>query len=299
MGVAAFAVPAHATSFGSNGRIAFSTDNSEDPGDPQIFTADPNGSNELQLTTTETGRSSSPDISPDGTKIVFTRDDDSGNGWQIYVMGANGNNVVQLTFDDFDHYNPRFSPTGSQIAFSACPFHDTCPLYIMNADGSGTPLRLTSIDWNSGDPEFSPDGSKIVFDSNQDGLLSAVWVMNVDGSNQVRLTAPQVEAFFPDWSPDGAHIIFTDRCCLPYSNVWVMNPDGTGLKQLTHMPAKHNAGFASYSPDGKKILLESDLKSKAGSPAGDLYTMDANGTHLARVISDQPTVLLSDWGSAS
>jgi len=82
---------------------------------------------------------------------------------------------------------------------------------------------------------------------------------------------------------------------LPYSNVWQVNPDGTGLKQLTHMPAKHNAGFASYSPDGKKIVLQSDIKPGGGA----LFTMDANGTHLARIVSDQPAALLSDWGSSS
>jgi Tol biopolymer transport system component len=121
--------------------------------------------------------------------------------------------------------------------------------------------------------------------------------MNVDGTDQRRLTAGSLEAFYPDWAPDGAHIIFTDNCCIPHSNVWVMKPDGSGLKQLTNMPQDHGAGFASYSPDGKKIVLQSDLKSKCFC-TGDLYTMDANGTHLTRIVSDQPAVFLSDWGSA-
>ncbi len=76
--------------------------------------------------------------------------------------------------------------------------------------------------------------------------------MNADGSNQRRLTAPVLEAFFPDWSPNGTHILFTSNQSLPHGNVYVMNADGSGLKQLTHVLTPHQAGFANFSPDGRK-----------------------------------------------
>ena len=75
-----------------------------------------------------------------------------------------------------------------------------------------------------------------------------------------------------------------------------MNADGTGQKQLTHIRTKHQNGFASYSPDGKKILLIADLAYPVNTPASDLYTMDANGTHLTKIVGDQPGVFFSDWG---
>ena len=122
-------------------------------------------------------------------------------------------------------------------------------------------------------------------------------VMNANGSNQQRLTAPELEAFYPDWSPDGAHTIFTDLCCQFGSNVWVMKAGGTGLKQLTHFPTKHQGGFGTYSPNGKKITLVADLKYRDNC-CFDLYTMDVNGTHLTRIVTDQPGVLVSDWGTS-
>src|SRR5438094_323231 len=134
-----------------------------------------------------------------------------------------------------------------------------------------------------------PNGTKIVFASNQDGFISAIWLMNADGSNQHRLTDPSLEAFFPDWSPDGTHIIFANNCCLPHSNIFVMNADGTGLRQLTHVPPKYNAAFGSYSPDGTRIVFLGALDQR--------YTMYANGTHLRRIVADQPGGL-SDWGAA-
>jgi Tol biopolymer transport system component len=295
LGVVALASPAQATFPGANGRIAFSTDFSDDP---QIFTVNSNGSGETQITFDDSGHASAPDWSPDGTQIAFQGD--LTGEWEIYVMDADGGNRQQLTIEPgIDHLNPRFSPDGQKIAFGGCPGQDVpCAIYVMNADGSGM-TQLTSLVWSSFNPEFSPDGTKIAFDSNMDGFLSAVWVMNTDGSNQHRLTAPDLEAFYPDWSPDGTHILFTTNCCLPYSNVWVMNADGSGLKQLTHFPrSTGGGGFASYSPDGKKIVLVSGFKHRDDC-CGDLYTMDANGTHLTRIVADQPAVFFSDWGEST
>ena len=76
-----------------------------------------------------------------------------------------------------------------------------------------------------------------------------------------------------------------------------MNADGSGQKQLTHFPKNHQGGAASYSPDGKKILLLADLK-RPNNCCGDLYTMNANGTNLTRIVADRPAVFFSDWGAS-
>jgi TolB protein len=276
-----------------NGKIAFSTDQS--PGS-QIFTVNPNGSGETQITKTADGNAFAPDWSPGGTTIIFSGD--LTGTQQIYEMDADGlNRHLLLNDPGFNDMNPRFSPNGSMIAFSRCSA--TCVIYTVKSDATGPLTPLTSATWNSFDPAWSPDGTKIAFDSNQDGLLSAVWVMNADGTNQRRLTAPALEANYPDWSPDGSHILFQDLCCQFGTNIWVMNADGTGQKQLTHIRTKHQDGFASYSPDGTKIVLIADLAYSPNTPAADLYTMYANGTHLTKIVGDQPGVFFPDWGPAS
>jgi TolB protein len=292
-GLLLWATPAQATFPGSRGKIAFSTDIGDNP---QIFTVKPDGSGQKQITRDTDGHAFAPDWSPDGTQIAFEADT-TGNH-EIYLMNADGTGRTQLTNDPgFDHFNPRFSPDGSKIAFARCPA-PTCAIYVMNINGTGL-TRLTSTTWDAFDPEWSPDGTKIAFDSNKNGLVSAVWVMNANGSNQHRLTAPALEAFYPDWSPDGTHILFTSNCCIGHSNVYVINADGTGLRQLTHVPrtSPGGAGFASYSPDGKKIVLASDLKHRNGC-CNDLYVMNADGTGLTRIVADQPAALLSDWGTS-
>jgi len=299
MAAAVLAFPAGATFPGANGKIAFSTD--QDPTGSNIFTVNPNGSAETQLTHGEFGHASAPNWSPDATKIAF--DGDATGIPRIYVMNADGSGADpnQPLFDDPGNadFFPTYSPDGSKIAFQSCG-NTGCTIDVISSDGSGSPTVLTDPFAFAESPAWSPDGSKIAFDSTEGGLLDAVWVMDANGNNQHRLTAAALEAGFPDWSPDGKHILFQDKCCVFGTNIWVMNADGSGQKQITHMPTKHQDGFGHYSPDGTKIVLIADLAYKPGScgenGCADLYTMDTNGTHMTKIVSDQPGVFISDWG---
>lgn len=82
-----------------------------------------------------------PEISPDGTKIVFVST--SGNS-DIWVMNIDGSEQTQLTFEPQSDLAPTWSPDGTQIAFqSFVPGDDGLPdpeIYVINADGSGRTL---------------------------------------------------------------------------------------------------------------------------------------------------------------
>jgi TolB protein len=304
-GILALGAPgsAQATFRGGNGRIAFSVGAAlpgESVSHSQIFTVRPDGTGRQQLTNVPDDKSAaSPAWSPDGRRIAFQS---NVNGrFQLWVMNADGSAPTQLRSDpSFAHYQPSWSPDGSKLVFSRCfadlGFDAYCDVATVNANGSG--LRtLLGGNWIHSRPRYSPDGHRIVFASNRGGLLSAVWVINADGRGLRRLTSPDVEAFWPDWSPDGRHILFTDYCCLPLSNVRVMNADGSGMRKLTYFTAPRQGGFASYAPDGRKIVL------MAGPPGGEdvnaLYTMNADSSGLTRVTADQPDLFLSDWGPAA
>jgi TolB protein len=294
---------ARATYPGANGKIAFSTDqNGGGSGPSDIYTVNPDGTAETQLTHGEFGFASDPNWSPNGQKIVF--DGNVSGTPQLYVMNSDGSggDPSHPLFADPNNsdYAPHYSPDGSKIAYQSCQIPGfICTINVIAADGSGVPQVLTSPNWFAQNPVWSPDGTKIAFESTQDGLLDAVWVMDANGQNQQRLTAPTLEAGYPTWSPDGKHILFQDKCCVFGTNIWVMNPDGSGQKQITHMPTKHQDGFATYSPDGTKIVFIADLAYKPGGPCSgcsDLYTMDTNGTHITKIVSDQPGVFFNDWG---
>ena len=303
------AVPAAAATQGgadvpmsaNNGRIAFSTgfDGTDPSLTSQIFTVRADGSDLRQLTHVGQGKHAvAPVFSPDGKRILY-QSDVSGS-FQIWVMKADGSAKTRLTHNDgFNNIFPSWSPDGSKIVFGRCrplPFGFLeCHIAVMGANGSDVAV-LTRGHWNDLAPKFSPDGRRIVFVSDRGGLEAAVWIMNEDGGEMRRLTPPRLEAISPDWSPDQAHITFSTNCCRAVGgDLWTMRADGSHPHALTAIPEDHNAAFGSYAPNGRKIVLVSDIRYPTLC-CNDLYVMNADGSGMHTILTDTPTVLFSDWG---
>jgi hypothetical protein len=122
------------------------------------------------------------DWSPDGTKILFWSERDSGKT-NIYVMNADGSNQKQLTNGKFDD-SANWSPDGKRIVFVS---GNDRQLYVMNVDGSER-ARLTENLGNIFNPVWSPDSQYLIFASFSDiWQASALYMINADGSQLARL----------------------------------------------------------------------------------------------------------------
>ena len=284
---------AHPPSAAANGRIAFS-------GDPSVhsnvYTINPDGTGRRQLTHVGAAQAAgNPDWSADGAKIVYMSNQTG--DFRIWVMNADGSAKRQLTDDPgFADVNPAWSPDGKRILFSRCDDHVgfflKCDLEVMNAAGGGM-RRIAGGNWTYMHGQYSPDGRRIVVGADRGGFLSALWVLRADGTGLHRITRPSLEAFWPGWSPDGRRIVFTDNCCQGGSNIWTVRPDGTGLRELTHFSAPQQSGFASYSPDGRRIVLLT-----SGKCCQYFYVMNADGSGLHPIRTGVPITFLTDWGPA-
>lgn len=71
-----------------------------------IYTINVDGTNRTQIT--DSGEDGGPTWSPDGSKIAFISRR-NGN-WDIFVVDSDGSNLVQLTFDEKDDYEPVWRP---------------------------------------------------------------------------------------------------------------------------------------------------------------------------------------------
>jgi WD40 repeat protein len=168
-----------------------------DGGEFDIFLFD--GSNETltNLTADNTDRDTTPNWSPDGTKLLF-RARMEGNS-DVWVMDADGSNKVRLTDAPGFDGDPRWSPDGSQILFTTDRTGDY-EIFVMNADGSNQ-RNLTNHPADDEYPSWSPDGSIIAFHSDRHGGIS-LWLMNADGSEQTNISwlAP---VGYPSFRPIG------------------------------------------------------------------------------------------------
>jgi TolB protein len=98
-------------------------------------------------------RAWSPAWSPDGNTIAYVGDEDGDN--EIYSVGANGKNVVQLTANTgISDDDPTWSPDSSMIAFSSNRSSDG-DIYEMRADGSAVHVLVAGV-WTDDTPAWRP-----------------------------------------------------------------------------------------------------------------------------------------------
>lgn len=114
--------------------------------------------------TTLLGSGMMPQISPDGTKIVFCRYKTSASNSpaSIWVMNIDGTNVTEVMSNPNQQmFSPSWSPDGKKIVFQAAAkkggSYNTSDIFVMNSDG-GALTQLTTNDSSDMSPVWSSDG---------------------------------------------------------------------------------------------------------------------------------------------
>ncbi|HMG72798.1 MAG TPA: PKD domain-containing protein, partial [Pyrinomonadaceae bacterium] len=182
-------------------KIAFTSDR-DDPGTPSVYVMNVSGLNQTRLTFDYGTRDEQPAWSPNGAKLAFvsTRDstvetwqetDDDGNvitksklrvNKEVYVMNANGSNLVRLTNTLANDDSPSWSGDGTKIVFRSDRERDCCDptaqVWTMNQDGSNqTNLSSSSNgDYSSSSTSASGNQSPV---ANAGGSYRGVIAQNV------------------------------------------------------------------------------------------------------------------------
>jgi len=150
-------------------------------------------------------------------------------------------------------------------------------IWTVSAEG-GMASRLTTFPGSERLPKFSPDGASIAFSASYDGN-DDIYTMPVEGGDPQRLTFHPDGDSIVDWYPDGSRILFNSRReshSYRYERLFSVAADG-GLPEALPMP---RAGYASMSPDGKRIAYnrlsreQATWKRYKGGMAQDIWIFD-------------------------
>ncbi len=251
----------------NDGRVAFTYQD-------DIWVVDADGSNPHRLTV-NVGRDFSPRFSPDGKWIAFTSNRTGNN--DVFIVPSTGGEPKQLTWFSGDDQALYWTPDGKGVVISTQRGANAwgSPLYVQPIDGTiAKPLGMGIA--RSG--MISQDGAMIAFNRNlpstwrkeyRGNAAATIAVMNVNNGSINEVTNTELHEYktfsnnvFPMWGADGMIYFASERDGT--FNLWRMSSKGGAPQQVTHLK---NGGvfFPSISPDGKRIVYQSDF---------DLYTVD-------------------------
>jgi tricorn protease len=188
-----------------------------------------------------------PDVHKGWITFVYAGD--------VYLVGADGGTAQRLTSHPGNELYPKFSPDGTQIAFSA-EYNGTRQVFVIPSRG-GPPRQLT---WYNDVGELPPRGGT---------------------DNRVL-----------DWTPDGKHVLvrmnrvpFDNRSGRPY-----LVPVGGGLETPLAVP---ESGGGMFDPSGTKLVytpIDRDFRSwkrYRGGRAQDVWIYDLAADTSLQLTNDR------------
>lgn len=188
---------------------------------------------------------------------------------------------------------PTWSADGQQVVYEKFTWRGWKQNQALYSWDASRQYRYTDV-W----PAFAKDGMMVLTAKAED---SSVDVMRSDGSARRRIYDVSKQsgldpvlvkrglagAFFPVWSPDGEWIVFgvgqwfTQRG-RGRAKLMRVRRDGSGLEQLTD-DSIFNAGFPSYSADGKEVVFRIANEDPNSASLGGLAVLNLETRKIRRI----------------
>jgi len=249
-------------------KMTFSSDRTSNR---EVWLMDYDGFNQKQITISQT-LNLSPDLSPDGKKVVYTtyKTTENGTGQVLVVYSIYEGTKYNLFSRGTLNSAPAWAPDGNRISFTS-NVKGNAELFTINTDGS----NLRQITFNRAidtSPAWNPKSGQIAFTSDRSGN-PMVYVMNEDGTNEQRLTYVGEYNESASWAPDGSKLAYVSRSGINF-DIYVIEKNK--VTRLTQNELSNEN--PCWSPDSRHIAFASNRTGKY-----QIWSMLYDGTKLRQL----------------
>jgi Tol biopolymer transport system component len=217
------------------------------------------------------GMKESPALSIDGKMVAFVS---LINGRrQIWIRLLAGGVPLQVTRDDCDHDQPRWTPDSSTLVYYTPSANPAQLGAVWEVAALGGPPRRVASALTGGD--VSHDGRRIAFFQSSGDHIELV-TMARDGSQRVCVARVSPESIYrsPRWSPDDRFLAF-QRDSLAFANhLEIVSATGGEPREVAHSEWLKGC---SWLPDGSGLVYSSSRGSTLLYPP--IFNLRTVGQH--------------------
>ncbi len=222
----------------------------------------------------------SPCWSPDGSRLAYVSFESGKPVVYVHTL-ATGQRREVANFRG-SNSAPAWSPDGRVLAVSLTR-EGLSQVFLLNADGSGSPRRLTTSPGIDTEPAFTPDGRGLYFTSDRGGSPQ-IYRMPIEGGEPARITFNGSYNVSARPSPDGRSIAFVTRREGRYL--------ASGNEQVLSDGGREES--PSFAPNGRWVMFATQA---GGRDALMAVTTDGRVKH--RLGSSQGDIREPSWGPFS